>query len=67
MEDVRVKLCFLVKVLKVRGWSVGGGRIIGRIVVLVGVGGWKGCKGWVGVVKVGEEDGIGFFVVVIFF
>ncbi len=70
--DVRVRLCFFVRVRKARGLKVCGGRRIGRIVVVVcwTAGATKGCAsftgllaiGYAGVPKAGEEDGMGSLV-----
>jgi hypothetical protein len=60
-EEVRVKLCFLVNVLKARGRKVAGGRRIGSILALTGApAGLKGFMGYAGVPKAGDDEGIGF-------
>ena len=57
--EVRVRLCFFVKILNASGLRVAGGRRIGRIV------GTRGCGtllriGWTGVPKAGEDEGSAF-------
>ena len=64
-DDVRVRLCFFVKVRNARGRRIAGGRRIGRTVVGLSWGGAMGAVrlgsiGWTGVPKAGEEDGIRF-------
>lgn len=68
-DDVRVRLCFFVKVRNASGRSVAGGRRIGRTVGFgagLRVGGarigavLRGGIVWRGVPNAGEEDGIGF-------
>lgn len=59
-EDVRVKLCFFVKVRNANGLKVAGGRRIGRIVALVGGAMANGLSVCAGVPKAGDEDGMGF-------
>lgn len=59
-DDVRVKLCFLVKVRNAKGRRVAGGRIMGRTAAFAGAGGWNGLKGCAGVAKAGDEEGIAF-------
>jgi hypothetical protein len=64
-DDVRVRLCFLVKVLNASGRKVAGGSRIGRIVEGLNCGGaigfvLRGKIGCAGVPKAGEEEGIGF-------
>ena len=67
-DEVRVRLCFLVKVRKARGRSVAGGRRMGRTVDLAAgrsAGGariavvLRGSMGWTGVPKAGEDEGTG--------
>lgn len=63
-EDVKVKLCFFVKVLKASGLKVAGGSSIGKIVAGLNWGGGigfdlLGIMGCAGVPNAGEEDGIG--------
>lgn len=60
-DDVRVRLCFFVKVRKARGRKVAGGRRIGSILPLVGTAAaLNGRIGCAGVAKAGDEEGIGF-------
>lgn len=68
-DEVRVRLCFLVKVRKASGRSVAGGSSMGRTVGLAfgaSAGGarigavLRGWMGWTGVPNAGEEEGIGF-------
>ena len=68
-EDVRVRLCFLVKVRKASGRNVAGGSSMGSTVDLdfgASPGGARmgavrrGLMGWTGVPNAGEEEGIGF-------
>lgn len=56
-DDVSVRLCFFVKVLKARGRRVAGGRMMGRIGAF-GALTAKGFSGWAGVPKAGEEEGM---------
>lgn len=56
VEDVNVRECFFVKVWKVRGFKVVGGRMMGSIVVF-GIFMLNGLRGWMGVLKVGEDEG----------
>jgi hypothetical protein len=56
-EDVSVSECFFVNVRNASGRSVGGGRIIGNIAALAALTA-KGLRGWTGVPKAGEEEGI---------
>lgn len=56
-EDVSVKLCFLVNVRNASGRRVAGGRMMGRIAAL-GALTAKGLRGWAGVPKAGEEEGM---------
>lgn len=69
-DDVRVKLCFFVKVRKARGRSVAGGSSMGSTVALTGglrEGGARigavrrGCMGWTGVPNAGDDEGIKFW------
>jgi len=60
-DEVRVRLYFLVKVLKARGRNVAGGSMIGSTLALVGAAAaLKGLIGCTGVAKAGEEEGIRF-------
>jgi hypothetical protein len=60
-EDVRVKLCFLVNVLKAKGRRVAGGRRTGSMPALTGAAvTLKGLIGCAGVPKAGDDEGIGF-------
>jgi hypothetical protein len=60
-EEVRVKLCFLVKVLKARGLKVAGGRRIGSILAFTAAAaGLKLLIGSAGVPNAGDDEGIGF-------
>jgi hypothetical protein len=64
-DEVSVRLCFLVKVLKASGLNVAGGSKMGNIVEGLNWGGAMGLArrgriGCAGVPKAGEEDGIGF-------
>jgi hypothetical protein len=66
-EEVRVRLCFLVKVRNASGRRVGGGSKMGRIVVGLSCGGGIGAvrltlMGWTGVPKAGDEEGIGLLL-----
>ena len=66
-EDVRVRLCFLVKVRNASGRRVAGGRSIGRTVdfaaglsaggALIGAV-LRGLIGWTGVPNAGDEEGM---------
>jgi hypothetical protein len=56
-EDVRVRECFFVNVRKARGRKVAGGRMIGRIAAF-GALMLKGFRGWTGVPKAGEDEGM---------
>lgn len=56
-DEVRVKLCFLVKVRNAKGRRVAGGRRIGKMVALV-TGGANGLGVWAGVPKAVDEEGI---------
>ena len=62
-DDVRVRLCFFVKVRKACGRSVAGGRIMGRMDGLraagAGIGAvFRGRMGCAGVPKAGEDEGM---------
>lgn len=68
-DDVRVRLCFLVKVRNASGRSVAGGNSIGNTVVRTGGfsdGGTRmgavrrGFMGWTGVPNAGDDEGIRF-------
>jgi len=67
-EDVRVRLCFFVKVLKASGRRVAGGRSIGSTAGFAGLraGGarigavLRGRMGWTGVPNAGDDEGIRF-------
>lgn len=50
--------CFLVNVRKASGRRVAGGRMMGRIGALGPGPTAKGLRGWTGVPKAGEEDGM---------
>lgn len=66
--ELRVRLCFFVKVRKAKGLRLAGGRRIGRMVGIEGLnaGGGiagrlsRGLMGWTGVPKAGLEDGTVF-------
>lgn len=65
-DELRVRLCFFVKVLNASGRKVGGGKRIGRMVVMLGLnaggGGMCLCVGWIGcsgVPNAGEDEKIG--------
>ena len=63
-----MRLCFFVNVRKASGRRAGVGRRMGRMVGMAGLnagcamGLFVGLKGWTGVPKAGEEDGIGLSV-----
>jgi hypothetical protein len=60
-DEVRVKLCFLVNVLKARGRKVAGGSRIESILAFAGApAGLKGRIGCAGVPNAGDDEGIGF-------
>jgi len=61
-DDVRVRLCFFVKVLKARGLKVAGGSRIGSMLAFAraGAGTLKGLIRCAGVPNAGEEEGMGF-------
>ena len=60
-DEVRVKLCFLVNVLKAKGRKVAGGSRIGSILAFAGApAGLKFRIGCTGVANAGDDDGIGF-------
>jgi hypothetical protein len=68
-DEVRVRLCFFVKVRNASGLRVAGGSKMGRIVVGLSCGGGIGAvrltlMGWTGVPKAGEEDGIGLLLAI---
>ena len=59
-EEVRVRLCFFVKVRKAKGRSVAGGSKMGNIEGFEGSsGGLLSRRGWTGVPKAGEDEGMG--------
>jgi hypothetical protein len=58
-DEVNVRLCFLVKVLKANGRRVAGGSRIGRMVAFAGAI-ENGFKVPAGVANAGDEEGIGF-------
>lgn len=60
-DEVKVKLCFFVKVRNAKGRRVAGGSITGRILALAAGGPTlNGLMGCAGVPNAGEDDGIGF-------
>jgi hypothetical protein len=60
-EEVSVKLCFLVNVLKARGRKVAGGRRIGSILAFTAAPAGLNClMGYAGVPNAGDDEGIGF-------
>ena len=59
LDELSVRLCFLVKVRKAKGRRVAGGREIGRTAGRAGAGvAAKDFRGWAGVPKAGDEEGI---------
>jgi len=60
-DEVRVRLCFFVKVLKASGRKVAGGSIMGSILAFVGMAAeLNGRMGCTGVANAGDDEGIGF-------
>lgn len=57
-EDVSVRLCFLVKVRKASGRRVAGGSRMGRMAAFAGAVTVNGRRGWAGVPKAGDEEGM---------
>lgn len=59
-DEVKVKLCFLVIILKAVGRKVGGGSMMGSMLAFGrGIAGTlKGLTGCAGVANAGEEDGM---------
>jgi hypothetical protein len=59
--ELSVRLCFFVNVRNAKGRKVAGGRRIGKMLAFAGAAvGLKGCMGYAGVPKAGDEEGIGF-------
>ena len=61
LDELRVRLCFLVKVRKARGRRAAGGREMGSTACRAGAGpgvAVKDFRGWAGVPKAGEEEGM---------
>jgi hypothetical protein len=60
-DEVKVRLYFLVNVLKARGLKVAGGNIIGRMLAFgAAAAELKDLIGCTGVPKAGDDDGIRF-------
>ena len=57
-DDVKLRLCFFVKVLKARGLKVAGGNMMGSVDGVEGSCGFLGRIGWAGVPKAGDDDGM---------